>query len=100
MAVWAKIGIDIVNFYLKPELNVNVFCLTKLNLGRQREGARENQFESCESTSGLLQQLPHTWLWPPLTPALVGSNCFAEPQHSNQGCLQWSAYIWNINLGE
>ena len=57
MAVWAKIGIDIVNFYLKPELNVNVFCLTKLNLGRQREGARENQFESCESTSGPLRQL-------------------------------------------
>ena len=57
MAVWVKIGLDIVNLYLQQEQNVTVFCLTTLSLGRQREGARENQFESCESTSGPLRQL-------------------------------------------
>ena len=57
MAVWAKIGLDIANLYLQQEQNVTVFCLTTLSLGRQREGARENQFESCESTSGRLRQL-------------------------------------------
>ena len=57
MAVWAKIGLDIVDLYLKQEQNVTAFCLTALSLGRQREGARENQFELCESTSGPLRQL-------------------------------------------
>ena len=28
MAVWAKIGLDIVNLYLKQQQNVTVFCLT------------------------------------------------------------------------
>ena len=55
--MWAKIDLNIVNLYLKQEQNVNVLCLTTLSLGRQREGARENQFESCESTSGPLRQL-------------------------------------------
>ena len=73
MAVWAKIGLDIVNRYLKQEQNVTVFCLTTLSLGRQREGARENQFESCESTSGPLRQLT-----PPPTNSYIALTTFDD----------------------
>ena len=41
----------------KARAKCNCLLLTILSLGRQREGARENQFESCESTSGPLRQL-------------------------------------------